>query len=225
MIESLERTVPGTVRVVWSQPTGGAPVTEYIIHYTTTDSSDSADMITGISAGSTSTDITGLTGGDSYTISVEARSGHLSGESGKRTITLGKSQFMIIPSCISCVFIETPEHPEGVMAVVGSASVTVSWEAVADADRYTVTFTRARGDDQQGGCPGGSHTASVSVEAPTTTASVDIGKDIEADVINMLRAYSTYSITVVAVSDEKGSSKGRIQKNITTMQIGMQTVA
>ena len=83
------------------------------------------------------------------------------------------------------------------MAVVGSASVTVSWEAVADADRYTVTFTRATGEAQQGECPGDSHTASVSVEAPTTTASVNIGQDVEADVINMLRAYSTYSITVV----------------------------
>ena len=198
-------------------------MTGYIIHYT--DSSDSADMITGISAGSTSTDITGLTGGETYTISVEARSRHLSGESGKRTITLGKSHFMIIPSCVSCVFIETPDPPEGVMAVVGSTSVTVFWEAVADADRYTVTFTRAIGADQQGGCPGDSHTASVSVDAPTITASVNIGQHVAADVINMLRAYSTYSITVVAVSDEKGSSKGSIQKNITTMQIGMQTVA
>ena len=198
-------------------------MTGYIIHYT--DSSDSADMITGISAGSTTTDITGLTGGETYTISVEARSGHLSGESGKRTITLGKSHFMIIPSCISCVFIETPDPPEGVMADVGSVSVTVSWEAVADADSYTVTFTRATDEVQEGDCPGDSHTASVSVDASTITASIDIGKDIEADVTNMLRAYSTYSITVVAVSDEKGSSKGSIQKNITTMQIGMQTVA
>ena len=197
-------------------------MTGYIIHYT--DSSGSAGT-EAAGAGSTSADITGLTPGGSYTISVEARSKHLSGESGKRIITLGKSHFMIIPSCVSCVFIETPKHPEGVVAVAGSVSVTVSWEAVDDADRYTVTFTRAIGEVQEGDCPGDSHTASVSVEAPTTTASVDIGKDIEADVINMLRAYSTYSITVVAVSDEKGSSKGSIQKNITIMQIGMQTVA
>ena len=62
-------------------------MTDYIIHYT--DSNDSDDMITGISAGSTSADITGLTDGDTYTISIEARSEHLSGESGTMTITLG----------------------------------------------------------------------------------------------------------------------------------------
>ena len=69
------------MRVVWSQLTVEAPVTGYIIHYTNTDSSGSDDMIAGISAGSTSTDIIGLTDGDTYTISVEATSEHLSGES------------------------------------------------------------------------------------------------------------------------------------------------
>ena len=67
-------------------------MTGYIIHYTNTDSSGSADMITGISASSTSTNIPGLTDGDTYTISVEATSEHLSGESGTMTITLGISQ-------------------------------------------------------------------------------------------------------------------------------------
>ena len=81
-------------------------MTGYIIHYNNTGSSDS----TGTGASSTSTDITGLTAGETYTISVEARSKHLSGESGKMTIILGKSHFIIISACISCVFIEAPNH-------------------------------------------------------------------------------------------------------------------
>ena len=66
-------------------------MTEYIIHYTNTDS-DSADMITGISASSTSSNVIGLTDGDTYTISVEATSDHLSGESEEMTIALGIGQ-------------------------------------------------------------------------------------------------------------------------------------
>ena len=59
-------------------------MTGYIIHYT--DSSGSAG--TGAAdAGSTSTDITvPSTPGETYTISVEARSEHLSGESEEMTI-------------------------------------------------------------------------------------------------------------------------------------------
>ena len=84
MIESLDRTAADTVRVVWSQPTGGATVTGYIIHYT----GSSGSAVTGAAgASSTSTDITvPSTDGETYTISVEATSIHLSGESEEMTI-------------------------------------------------------------------------------------------------------------------------------------------
>ena len=75
------------MRVEWSQPTGGAPVTGYTIHYT--DSQDRAGTKTA-STGDTSTDISGLSGGETYTITVEARSDHLSGESDPMTIRLGR---------------------------------------------------------------------------------------------------------------------------------------
>ena len=85
IIESLQRTAPGTVTVVWSQPTGGATVTDYIIHYTGSAGTGTAG------AGSTSADITvPSTPGETYTISVEARSEHLSGESGTMTITFSE---------------------------------------------------------------------------------------------------------------------------------------
>ena len=111
-----------------------------------------------------------------------------------------------------------------VMAVnVGTTSVSVSWDAVNNGDRYTVTFTRATGDEQQGVCtkPHSQHTASVTVDAPSTTASIDIGQDVDETVTNMLRAYSTYFITVVAVTYEGGISEDSKQISILTSQIGM----
>ena len=74
------------MRVEWSQPTGGAPVTGYTIHYT--DSQDRAGSEV-VNSGTTST-ISGLSDGETYTITVEARSDHLSGESDPMTITLGR---------------------------------------------------------------------------------------------------------------------------------------
>ena len=52
----------------------------YIVHY--------SDMMRTVSSSSTSYDITGLTSGPTYTISVEATSQHLSGESEEMNITL-----------------------------------------------------------------------------------------------------------------------------------------
>ena len=109
-----------------------------------------------------------------------------------------------------------------VMAVndVGTTSVSVSWDAVNNADRYTVTFTRATGDEQEGTCLGSTHTATVTVNAPSTTASIDIGEDVAPDVTDMLRAYSTYFITMVA-SNDGGNSDDSDQLSILTSQIGI----
>ena len=80
-LTSLEQIALTTVRVTWSPPSGEATVTGYIVHYRM------GGMKT-VSSSSTSTDITGLTNGATYTISVEATSQHLSGESGEMLITL-----------------------------------------------------------------------------------------------------------------------------------------
>ena len=75
------------VRVTWSPPSDGASVTGYTVHYTGDDSR--AERISGLPPSTTSTDITGLTSGRTYTISVEATTGNgLSVESEERTITL-----------------------------------------------------------------------------------------------------------------------------------------
>ena len=112
-----------------------------------------------------------------------------------------------------------PGTPMNVMADnVGTTSVSVSWDAVNDADRYTVTFTRATGDEQEGTCPGSTHTATVTVNAPSTTASIDIGESVDS-ASDMLRAYSTYFITMVASNGVNSDDSEQI--SILTSQIGM----
>ena len=50
------------------------------------------------------------------------------------------------------------QSPEGVLVGVSeTGSVRVSWEAVENADYYTVSFSQAVGDDQEGLCRGDSH--------------------------------------------------------------------
>ena len=109
--------------------------------------------------------------------------------------------------------------PDGVIVSdEGSTSVTVSWQAVEDADRYKVTFTQTMGDDQLGLCREASHTASVSVA--TTSASITVGQSVDPNIHDMLRAYTTYSITVVAESDESDriNSQDSVPVTITTAQ-------
>ena len=187
-------------------------MTKYRVHYNSS-SRDTTDP--------TSYDITGLRNSETYNISVEAKSSHLSGESVPWTITLGKYfDNNIFCEHLLCSLTE-PHIPVGVMVMLKNASVSVSWNAVNDADRYTVTFTRATGDEQEGACPDSTHTASVTVDAPSTTASIDIGENVAPDVDDMLRAYSTYFITVVAEDYVNGLNKESIRKNITTMQTSM----
>ena len=81
-ITLLDQTLPTTVRVMWSPPSGGTTVTGYVVHYRTGSSVENQP------SSSTSTNITDLTSGATYTISVEATSQHLSGESEEMTITL-----------------------------------------------------------------------------------------------------------------------------------------
>ena len=100
---------------------------------------------------------------------------------------------------------------------VDDTSVRVSWGAVSDADRYTVTFRQVSGADQRGLCTVGAHT--VSVDAPSTSTSIGVGQMLAEDDTTMLRAYTTYSITVVARTDAGGSSEDSEAITVTTAQI------
>ena len=84
---------PGTtIRVSWSPPTEGAPVTGYRVNYTSSGSPPSSGSR---SSTATSIDLTGLINDDrTYTITVEAESDHFPGVPDDITVPL-PSEFMI----------------------------------------------------------------------------------------------------------------------------------
>ena len=84
-ITSLDQISATAVRVEWSQPSGGATVTGYVVHYSDGDT----DRTESVAANSTSYNIRDLTSGLTYTISVEATSEHLSGVSDNVMTSLG----------------------------------------------------------------------------------------------------------------------------------------
>ena len=114
---------------------------------------------------------------------------------------------------------EPPPAPPAGLRVdnVDDTSVTVSWGEVSDADRYTVTFRQVNGADQKGLCTAGAH--EVSVDTTSTSTSISVGQMLAADDTTMLRAYTTYSITVIAMSDLTGSSEDSTAITVTTLQI------
>ena len=210
-ITSLEQISATAVRVEWSQPSEGASVTGYIVHYSDGTDGD-IDRIESVAASSTSSDITHLTSGVTYTISVEATSQHLSGESDEWTITIGESCACHLHTPTESVYTELLPRPHGVgVSDVKSISVRVSWQTVEDADiLYTVALSQTMGDDQLGLCLEDSHTVVVN----TSSLSVVVG---QTDGV-MLRAYTSYFITVVAENDVWGSSQPSDPVIVTTNQ-------
>ena len=117
--------------------------------------------------------------------------------------------------------ITAPDSPEGVETTAQSSSVTVSWLAVNDTDRYIVTFSQVQGADQQGLCPTDFHAANLTViGGSSTTVSIAVGGDVESTVTDMLRAYTTYEVTVKAVSDVQGTSQPSEARRVLTSQTG-----
>ena len=90
LLISLTQTSATSVIVEWSQPSGGATVTGYVVHYRY----GATNMTQSVPPSSTSTNIGDLQMGTLYTFSVEATSEHLSGESGNCTITLSGNVFV-----------------------------------------------------------------------------------------------------------------------------------
>ena len=97
-----------------------------------------------------------------------------------------------------------------------TGSVRVFWETVENADYYTVSFSQAVGDDQEGLCRDDSHSASVTVRV--STASIAVREDVASNETHMLRAYTTYSVTVVAFSNVWGRTVGSEAFSVTTPQ-------
>lgn len=96
IINSADQVPPGdTIRAMWSQPTGGAPVIGYIVYYSGSDDVGYME----VESSNTTVDIAGLINDDRiYTISVEALSLHLSGESSTKDVVLGDVNLL----CYQC---------------------------------------------------------------------------------------------------------------------------
>ena len=109
------------------------------------------------------------------------------------------------------------------MAVVDvePVSVRVSWLAVDDADKYIVTFSQSRDNDQQGLC---STSYTPSVTATTSPASIDVGQTVDSTTENVLKAYTTYFITVASVSDVSGRGEDSEPFQHTTIQTSNSTI-
>ena len=93
------------------------------------------------------------------------------------------------------------------MSDVKPTSVRVSWQAAENADRYNVTLSIMQG---KGICHQTSHTVSV----VTSDLSVVVGQTAE----DMLRPYTTYSITVGAENDTLESTEYGFPVSLTTKQ-------
>ena len=99
---------------------------------------------------------------------------------------------------------------------VAGESVRLSWEPVEDADSYSLTLTQAQRAEQEGLCSD-THTISQSVGS-TTSASISIGIDVGSTETGVLRAYTTYVVTVRAVSGARGTSGESQRMTVLTPQ-------
>ena len=90
LLISLTQTSATSVIVEWSQPSGGATVTGYVVNYRY----GATNMTQSVPPSSASTNIGDLQMDSLYTFSVEATSEHLSGESDNCTITLSGNVFV-----------------------------------------------------------------------------------------------------------------------------------
>ena len=102
-----------------------------------------------------------------------------------------------------------------------TSAVRVSWQAVEDADYYTVSFSAAVGDDQEGLCTDDYHSTSLTVNV--STASIAVGEDVDSNETSLLRVYTTYSVTVVAFSSVWG--RGSATTMFTVFQNGKHKAA
>ena len=99
---------------------------------------------------------------------------------------------------------------------------------MGNADYYTVSFSASVGDDQEGLCRDEPHSASVTVNGSTNDLLMNVSFAVEEDVgsneTSYLRAYTTYSVTVVAFSDVWGRTVGSEPITFTTAQISKQAI-
>ena len=109
-----------------------------------------------------------------------------------------------------------PSPPIGVdVANIQPHSLNLSWDAQSGVYSYTVQYTKIQGASQLGECKNSTHSGSVS----TTDASTSITVQGSGD--DMVRVFTTYSITVTAVTVNRNSSAPSTAVLVTTAQTGL----
>ena len=117
-----------------------------------------------------------------------------------------------------CHPVAPPHAPTGVRVTnIQPHSVVVSWDAQSNVNSYTVQYTNTHGASQLEACMSSIHSNSVTTTGASTSITVQGSGDAA------LRAFTTYSITVTAVSATSflGSSAPSVAVLVTTTQTGI----
>ena len=83
----------------------------------------------------------------------------------------------------------------------------MSWNVQLDADSFTVVYTKTTGTQQLGPCKDDTDTGTVTATGSSTT-------------LSNLRAFTTYTVHVIAVSGFGGMSSQSSPRTFTTSQTG-----
>jgi Domain of unknown function (DUF4082)/Fibronectin type III domain/Bacterial Ig domain len=116
----------GSATVTWSAPSSGGAVTAYKVTPYLGSTAQPASTVSG-SPPARSATIAGLTGGDSYTFTVQASNGNGSGP--------------VSPQSNAVTPLTAPSAPAGVTASAGNGSASVSWTAPANGGSPITSYT------------------------------------------------------------------------------------
>jgi Domain of unknown function (DUF4082)/Bacterial Ig domain/Fibronectin type III domain/Lysyl oxidase len=119
---------PQSATVTWSAPSSGGAVTQYIITPYIGSTAQPATTVTG-SPPATSTTINGLTGGTSYTFTVQASNSAGSGPTSAPS------------NAVTPTAPTAPSAPTEVQATAGNGSATVTWTAPANGGSPITSYT------------------------------------------------------------------------------------
>ena len=191
---------PTSIRVTWTPPDPLDGITGYRIHYTTGGGSSGNVSVDG---GSTDNyTLTGLTNGETYTISIAATYNTLPSDTVTANMSVGLSKFNI------CIVegnlthsAAVPGEPSVSSDSTTATSLSLSWSVPSGSvvDEYLIQWVR----DTSGTCP--------DEDTDSTTIS---GGSATSHTIPGLEEDSTYTITVTA-SNTAGSSN--VSNTVTAM--------
>ena len=175
------QTSATSVIVEWSQPSGGATVTGYVVHY----SDGVTNMTHSVPASSTSLRVTNLVPCHNYTLSVEASSKHLSGLSKKTALTLGKYPHSVAVLNTSCCYPGPPSLVNVTLEIITSTVISTQWDIPTPCSHFKTFRVKYAAEPN-----GTDHTFNKTIVA-------------KAEAFISLVPFTNYSIQIAAV-DELG---------------------